>query len=221
MSARAVGAVWRMSIVALGIVLVATGCGQPTAPSTAQSVRVLAAWSGHELATFRSVVAPFEERTGIRVEYSATRDLTGTLERQLRSGRPPDIAGLAGPTHMAQLARAGALRDLGDAIDLRSYKASVAPTSLDAKLGDDDTNRVADIVADPNAEAPWQQAVEESDNAILGDVIRTLSPREQTILKLRFGLAGDDEKTLEEVYRALEGIGFYRKNRRPELLLVN
>ena len=29
------------------------------------------------------------------------------------------------------------------------------------------------------------------------------------------------EKTLEEVYRALEGIGFYRKNRRPELMLVN
>jgi RNA polymerase primary sigma factor len=83
---------------------------------------------------------------------------------------------------------------------VRDYrKASVAPTSLDAKLGDDDTNRVADIVADPNAEAPWQQAVEDSDNAILGEVIRTLSPREQTILKLRFGLAGDDEKTLEEV----------------------
>src|SRR5215213_3273906 len=78
-------------------------------------------------------------------------------------------------------------------------KESVALTYLDAKLGDDDTNRVADIVADPNAEAPWQQAVEESDNAILGEVIRTLSPREQTILKLRFGLAGDDEKTLEEV----------------------
>jgi DNA-directed RNA polymerase subunit alpha len=29
------------------------------------------------------------------------------------------------------------------------------------------------------------------------------------------------QKTLEEVYKALEGIGFYRKNRRPELALVN
>ena len=29
------------------------------------------------------------------------------------------------------------------------------------------------------------------------------------------------EKTLEEVYKALEGIGFYRKNRRPELALMN
>jgi RNA polymerase primary sigma factor len=83
---------------------------------------------------------------------------------------------------------------------VRDYrKASVAPTSLDAKLGDDDTNRVADIVADANAAAPWQQAVEESDNEILSEVIRTLSPREQTILQLRFGLNGDDEKTLEEV----------------------
>ena len=78
-------------------------------------------------------------------------------------------------------------------------KASVSPTSLDAKLGDDDTNRVADIVADPNAEAPYQQAIDDSDNEILGEVIRTLSPREQTILNLRFGLNGDNEKTLEEV----------------------
>jgi len=85
-------------------------------------------------------------------------------------------------------------------VQVRDYrKASVAPTSLDAKLGDDDTNRFADIVADPNATAPYQQAVEDSDNEILSEVIRTLSPREQTILKLRFGLSGDDEKTLEEV----------------------
>jgi RNA polymerase primary sigma factor len=83
---------------------------------------------------------------------------------------------------------------------VRDYrKASISPTSLDAKLGDDDTNRVADIVADANAAAPYQQALDDSDNEILGEVIRTLSPREQTILKLRFGLNGDDEKTLEEV----------------------
>jgi RNA polymerase primary sigma factor len=83
---------------------------------------------------------------------------------------------------------------------VRDYrKASIAPTSLDAKLGDDDTNRFADIVADPNATAPYQQAVDDSDNEILGEVIGTLSPREQTILKLRFGLGGNDEKTLEQV----------------------
>jgi DNA-directed RNA polymerase subunit alpha len=29
------------------------------------------------------------------------------------------------------------------------------------------------------------------------------------------------EKTLEEVYKSLEGIGFYRKDRKPELMLVN
>ena len=83
---------------------------------------------------------------------------------------------------------------------VRDYrKASVTPTSLDAKLGDDDTNRISDIVADANAVAPFQQAVSDSDNEILGEVILTLSDREQTILNLRFGLNGDDEKTLEEV----------------------
>ena len=83
---------------------------------------------------------------------------------------------------------------------VRDYrKASIAPTSLDAQLGDDDTNKFADIVADQNAAAPFQQAVEESDNEIVREVIATLSPREQTILQLRFGLTGGDEKTLEEV----------------------
>jgi RNA polymerase primary sigma factor len=83
---------------------------------------------------------------------------------------------------------------------VRDYrKASIAPTSLDAQLGDDDTNRFADIVADQNAVAPFQQAVEESDSEIMREVLATLSPREQTILQLRFGLTGGDEKTLEEV----------------------
>jgi RNA polymerase primary sigma factor len=83
---------------------------------------------------------------------------------------------------------------------VREYrKASVAPSSLDAQLGDDGTNRLADIVPDTNASAPFQQAVEESDNEIMREVLQTLSPREQTILQLRFGLNGANEKTLEEV----------------------
>jgi len=83
---------------------------------------------------------------------------------------------------------------------VRDYrKASIAPTSLDAQLGDDDTNRIGDVVADPNAAAPYQQALEDSDNQILSEVIGTLSPREQTILQLRFGLNGENERTLEEV----------------------
>ena len=47
--------------------------------------------------------------------------------------------------------------------------------------------------------APYQQALEDSDNEILSEVIRTLSPREQTILQLRFGLDDGRSRTLEEV----------------------
>lgn len=42
------------------------------------------------------------------------------------------------------------------------------------------------------------------------------STREDLLSISNFG-----EKTLEEVYKALEGIGFYRPNRRPTLTLVN
>src|SRR4051812_26650255 len=54
------------------------------------------------------------------------------------------------------------------ATQVRDYrKASVAPTSLDAHMGDDDTNRFADIVPDQNAAAPFQQALEDSDNEVV------------------------------------------------------
>jgi alpha-glucoside transport system substrate-binding protein len=130
-SASARRAPWWTSIVTLGVVLVVASCAPEAPRPSTRSVRVLAAWGGAELAAFRSVLAPFEERTGIRVDYRATRDLTGTLAGQLDAGRPPDLAGLAGPNHMAVLARAGALRDLASAIDLRSYKSAVAPTFID------------------------------------------------------------------------------------------
>jgi RNA polymerase primary sigma factor len=43
-----------------------------------------------------------------------------------------------------------------DARRVRQYRrASLNPASLDAPLGDDDTNRIADIVADPNAASPF------------------------------------------------------------------
>ena len=51
---------------------------------------------------------------------------------------------------------------------------------------------------------------------MLQEMVKTLDPREATILRYRFGLDGGTEKTLEEVYKSLEGIGFYRPNRRAE-----
>lgn len=87
-----------------------------------------------------------------------------------------------------------------DAKRVRRYRqASRAPVSLDAPIGDDENDRVSEVVADPNATLPSEQLVYESDNALVQEILATLPQREREILEMRFGLADGKERTLEEV----------------------
>jgi alpha-glucoside transport system substrate-binding protein len=113
------------------LALVVAACSGTPQASVDPVIRVVASWTGRELDAFNAVVQPFEDRTGYTVDYTATRDLPGTLSRPLADGHSADLAGLAGPQHMAELARAGRLRDLRETIDLRAYKEAVAPTFID------------------------------------------------------------------------------------------
>ena len=78
-------------------------------------------------------------------------------------------------------------------------RAAVRPTSLDAPLGDDESNRVADVVKDESADTPYEQLEEKTNSALVHEMIETLDARERAILRQRFGLDGDDRKTLEEI----------------------
>jgi RNA polymerase primary sigma factor len=88
-------------------------------------------------------------------------------------------------------------------LDVRRVKvyrqASKAPVSLDAPLSDDDSDQVSEIVADPNAAAPFERLVKETDAALLKEVLSGLTDREKAILAMRFGLNDGVEKTLEEI----------------------
>ena len=77
--------------------------------------------------------------------------------------------------------------------------AAVRPASLDAPMGDDETSRLADVVADENAEIPGSSLDKEASFEILREVLPKLPPREADILRMRFGLEGGVEKTLEEI----------------------
>jgi RNA polymerase primary sigma factor len=70
---------------------------------------------------------------------------------------------------------------------------------LEAPLGDDDTSRVGDIVKDERAETPYERLEEKTNVALIRELVSTLDAREKEILRQRFGLDGDNEKTLEEV----------------------
>jgi RNA polymerase primary sigma factor len=77
--------------------------------------------------------------------------------------------------------------------------AAIRPASLDAPIGDEDSNNFAEIVQDEAARTPFQQLDEKTVTGMLQEMVKKLDPREATILRYRFGLDGGSEKTLEEV----------------------
>lgn len=83
---------------------------------------------------------------------------------------------------------------------VRRYReSSRAPISLDAPVDDDESSRIADVVADPNAAAPFDRVLLETDTELVREVLATLTERENTILSWRFGLADGNQRTLEEI----------------------
>lgn len=77
--------------------------------------------------------------------------------------------------------------------------AAIRPASLDAPIGDDESNNFAEVVQDENAFTPYEELEDKTVTRMLQEMIKTLDPREATILRYRFGLDGGPEKTLEEV----------------------
>jgi RNA polymerase primary sigma factor len=78
-------------------------------------------------------------------------------------------------------------------------QAAIRPSSLDAPIGDDDSNNFSDVVQDENATSPYDNLEDKTVVNMLQEMVKHLDEREATILRFRFGLDGGAEKTLEEV----------------------
>jgi RNA polymerase primary sigma factor len=77
---------------------------------------------------------------------------------------------------------------------------SVRPASLDAPVGDDgESGTFGEIVGDENAASPYENLREKNLNSDLHSIVDSLDKREAEIIKMRFGLDGWSELTLEEV----------------------
>jgi RNA polymerase primary sigma factor len=77
---------------------------------------------------------------------------------------------------------------------------SVRPASLDAPVGDPgDSATFGEIVGDDNAVSPYDGLRDKNLNSDLHNLVDSLDKREAEIIRLRFGLDGRDELTLEEV----------------------
>ena len=77
--------------------------------------------------------------------------------------------------------------------------ASIRPASLDAPVGDDESNNFSEMVEDERATNPYEELEDKTVVNMLQDMVKHLDEREATILRYRFGLDGGSEKTLEEV----------------------
>jgi alpha-glucoside transport system substrate-binding protein len=95
------------------------------------SVTVLATWGGEEQDSFLAMVKPFEDATGVKMDYTGTRDLNAVLTTRVQGGNPPDLAGLPGPGQMAQYAQEGYLVDLSTVLDMSTYQQQYAQTWID------------------------------------------------------------------------------------------
>ena len=104
-----------------------------------------------------------------------------------------------------ELGREPTDEELADELDMTATRvrqmrmASIRPASLDAPIGDDDSNNFSDVVEDENATSPYENLEDKTVTDMLQDMVTHLDPREATILRFRFGLDGGTEKTLEEV----------------------
>jgi len=94
---------------------------------TGGTVSMLAVWGGNELDIFNSMIKPFEDKTGIKVQYEGTRDLDAVLTTRVQAGNPPDLASMPGPGKMAEFANQGKLVDLSSVLDMATMKKDYAP----------------------------------------------------------------------------------------------
>jgi RNA polymerase primary sigma factor len=81
----------------------------------------------------------------------------------------------------------------------RMRRASRRPVSLDAPLGDKDTNTLSDVVEDERLQSPLDKMQDESSISAIRKLVDKLPEREAGILRQRFGLDEQSRMTLEEI----------------------
>ncbi len=83
-------------------------------------------------------------------------------------------------------------------------KIAQEPVSLETPIGEEEDSHLGDFIPDTDAPAPAEAAAFSMLREQLMEVLDTLTPREQKVLRLRFGLDDGRARTLEEVGRKFE-----------------
>ena len=104
-----------------------------------------------------------------------------------------------------ELGREPTDEELADEIGLSTSKitalksAALRPASLDEPIQDGESFQYSDIVSDEESDNPFETLRDKDLLEEIDEVLETLDHRERVIINMRFGLDGQDPKTLEEI----------------------
>ena len=104
-----------------------------------------------------------------------------------------------------KLGRDPTTEEIAEAMNLSVEKVSEIqkiaqdPISLESPVGEEDDSKIADFIEDETIKSPVEVASQNLLREQLLSIIETLTPREQKVIRLRYGLDDSHPRTLEEV----------------------
>jgi len=108
---------------------------------------------------------------------------------------------------LGKLGREPTMEEIAEEMDVpaelvrKVFKLTKQPLSLDMPIGEEGDSQLGDFVEDKGAVNPAEAVVEASLGEHVRQVLSTLTPREEKVLRLRFGIGEKSDHTLEEVGR--------------------
>jgi RNA polymerase primary sigma factor len=134
------------------------------------------------------------------------------IESQIRTIRVPiyklevvNRVGLVQKMLFQRYGREASLQDVAKHLDIELghleeiMQVAREPMSLDAELGDDGDATMMDFVENPDAEAPGENLEAEALRDHIDEVLSSLTPREEKVLRMRYGLGEPTQYSLEEI----------------------